>query len=190
METYRVSFGPRLEGAAACPACGAQLEFSVDAGQFSSPETAPSSQQHSFSSGDYQVRFRPANSFDLAAAAPGADDAAARQTLLSRCVLEVQRGGLPLSATELPEEVASELEDKLAECDPLAEMLLNLTCPACGHAWQESLDVHGFLWAQVSARARRLLIEVHTLASAYGWSEAEILALDPLRRQAYLELIG
>ncbi|HEX2516118.1 MAG TPA: phage baseplate protein, partial [Chloroflexota bacterium] len=39
-------------------------------------------------------------------------------------------------------------------------------------------------------RARRLLREVHTLARAYGWREAEILALPGRRRQTYLDLVG
>jgi hypothetical protein len=69
-------------------------------------------------------------------------------------------------------------------------MLVNLACPECGHAWQERLDVDAFLWAQLSARARKLLVEVHTIASAYGWGEAEILAMHPMRRQAYLELLA
>ena len=44
---------------------------------------------------------------------------------------------------------------------------------------------------QISAReATRLLGEVHTLARAYHWREAEILAMSSRRRQAYLELAG
>jgi hypothetical protein len=35
-----------------------------------------------------------------------------------------------------------------------------------------------------------LLTEVHRLAQAYGWREAEILALSEARRHAYLELVG
>jgi hypothetical protein len=33
-----------------------------------------------------------------------------------------------------------------------------------------------------------MLREVDTLAAAYHWAEADILALSPRRRQAYLEL--
>jgi hypothetical protein len=31
---------------------------------------------------------------------------------------------------------------------------------------------------------------VHSLASAYGWSEAEIVRMSPMRRQRYLELVS
>jgi hypothetical protein len=50
------------------------------------------------------------------------------------------------------------------------------------------LDIERFLWAKINAVARRLLHEVHILAQVYHWSEAEILALTPTRRQFYLEM--
>ena len=38
--------------------------------------------------------------------------------------------------------------------------------------------------------AGRMLLDIHALARAYGWSESDILALPPRRRQAYLELVA
>ena len=38
------------------------------------------------------------------------------------------------------------------------------------------------------AWARRTLRDVHVLARAYGWREADVLALSPTRRQIYVEL--
>ncbi len=77
----------------------------------------------------------------------------------------------------------------LAEADPGAELLLELLCPACGHAWDEALDVASFFWAELDVQARRLLREVHVLARAYAWREADILALSPRRRRLYLEMV-
>jgi hypothetical protein len=37
---------------------------------------------------------------------------------------------------------------------------------------------------------RRLLREVHTLALAYGWREADILNMSARRRRFYLEMAG
>ena len=45
-----------------------------------------------------------------------------------------------------------------------------------------------FLGGSGRDKVARILREVHTLAAAYGWSEAEILALSPARRRVYLEL--
>ena len=52
------------------------------------------------------------------------------------------------------------------------------------------LDAGQLLWDEIEARAQVLLHEVHTLASAYGWSEAQILALTPARRASYLAMVG
>jgi len=41
----------------------------------------------------------------------------------------------------------------------------------------------------LSARARRLLRDVHELARAYGWSERDILELSLTRRLAYRLLL-
>ena len=62
-------------------------------------------------------------------------------------------------------------------------------CPECDREWKESLDLTSFVWAEVESRARRLLVEVHPLASAYGWSEAETFALSEARRAIYLEMV-
>jgi hypothetical protein len=77
----------------------------------------------------------------------------------------------------------------MAACDPQAEVLLDLNCPACGHGWQALFDVVAFFWAELAAQAKRLLREVHTLARAYGWREADILGMSARRRQFYLEMV-
>ena len=82
------------------------------------------------------------------------------------------------------------LAERLAECDPWAESLLDLICPGVRHEWTVLLDVAVFLWTEIRARAQRLLHDVHTLAMAYGWREADILAMSSRRREAYLELVG
>ena len=80
--------------------------------------------------------------------------------------------------------------EQMAARDPLAEIELALACPACGHQWQLVFDIASFLWLKIEMQARRLLREVHALARAYGWREADILALSPGRRQAYLEMVS
>ncbi len=52
-----------------------------------------------------------------------------------------------------------------------------------------SLDIAGYLFAEVAARGRFLYREVHTLARYYHWSEVDILALSRERRRRYLALI-
>jgi len=71
-----------------------------------------------------------------------------------------------------------------------ADIALDLRCVACPHAWQLTLDIVRFLWAEVNALAKGYLNEVHMLAWAYGWREADILAMSSARRQFYLERVG
>lgn len=78
----------------------------------------------------------------------------------------------------------------MLECDPQAEVLLQLTCPSCQREWMITFDIVSFLWIEIHAHAKRLLQEVHTVARAYGWHEADILALSPVRRQFYLEMVA
>src|SRR5438309_1235377 len=61
---------------------------------------------------------------------------------------------------------------------------------ACAHVWQAPIAPARFFLSEVDAWARRTLHEVHQLAWSYGWSEAQIVALSPRRRQYYLELSG
>jgi hypothetical protein len=135
------------------------------------------------------LRFRLPNSQDLAALLDSQDPAAARGLLAQRCVLRASRDGAPVAASELPAEAMAGLARRMAECDPQAEVLLDLRCPTCEHCWQALFDIVAFFWAELAAQVKRLLREVHTLARAYSWREADILAMSARRRQFYLEMI-
>ena len=131
------------------------------------------------------MRFRLPNSHDLAAVSGSSDPTAARVLLLERC-LAARKAGQPVPASTLPTGVVEAVEARMSKLDPQGETILELRCAACGHQWRAALDIGRFFWQELAAEARRLLREVHLLASAYGWGEAEILALTPARRDAYL----
>jgi hypothetical protein len=82
------------------------------------------------------------------------------------------------------------IAEAMVEHDPRAEMRLAMHCHACQHSWSTIFDIVSFFWTEIEASAKRLLREVHTLAKAYGWREADILALSSARRQCYLELVS
>ena len=90
----------------------------------------------------------------------------------------------------VPDPVVEAVQTAMAEADPLADLQLALTCPACGHAWRSPFDPAAFFWGEIEAWLPRVLREVHLLASAYGWSEREILGMDAWRRSQYLRLVG
>jgi hypothetical protein len=105
-------------------------------------------------------------------------------------VQNVQCDDVDQALDTLPADVIEAITTHMAETDPQADVQFDLTCPACGHRWLAAFDVMAFLWNEIDTWARRVLRDVHVLASAYGWSEADILSMGAMRRQAYLDLIG
>ena len=184
------TFGPQLIGVARCGQCGEYLELAFSTGEIRAlPEVEPAGTL-ALEAGGYQVHFRLPNSFDLLAIAATNDAAAARQALFERCLLAARRTEDDGQAAELPTVVVDAVAEQMARADPQADVQLALSCPACGHAWRATFDIAAFFWSEIGAWAGRILREVHSLAAAYGWSEAEILALSPWRRQVYLEMVG
>jgi hypothetical protein len=102
----------------------------------------------------------------------------------------VQANGNKGAVAELSEEAITQVAERMSEREPEAEVMLNFACPSCGYESQSMLDIASFIWTEIAAQAQRLLREIHLLASAYGWREADLLAMSARRRQAYLEMIG
>jgi hypothetical protein len=172
-------FGPTLDIVTECPHCSESAEAEVPIGELlAGQEDSAVIHEARLDDGDIVVRFRPANSEDLLHAARIGDPAA----LIERCVERVD--GEPE-----PGAIEALLANALADADPLADLALDMICPSCGEAWTSPLDPPSFLWREIDAWARRTLSQIHTLASAYGWTEGEILALGPARRAAYLEML-
>ncbi len=160
----RQLFGPRFEAVASCPRCSEKLDLDFTADQLPSEPARDG--------------VRLPNTADLLAVAnePPERRAAA---LLARC-----------TGSELRAEEAAGAELRMAEADPMAHVELRLACPACGHDWTALFDIASFLWTELNDWILRLFRDVHTLARAYGWSEAEILGMSARRRQVYLDLLA
>ncbi len=180
------TLGGQLDGFAHCPQCGGQLEFGVETEAIRRPE--PSVQEFGLTSGEYTLHCRLPNSNDLAALVMAEDTGVARRRLIERCVQSAECSGASVLVEALPETLLVELANAVREHDPQADMRFLLDCPACGHEWSVSFDVAAFFWTELGDRAKRLMIDVHTLARAYGWREAEILTMSAASRQFYLDL--
>ncbi|MBC2900129.1 hypothetical protein [Streptomyces cupreus] len=178
----RALFGDRMQVRLECAACGADMEFDLDAGEFAS---RAADHQVTVSEGGWEVEFRLPGVADLAAAARAADPRAA---LLARCLVSAAHDGTAATADALPAPVQRRIAEAVEAADPGADVTLNVACPDCGQATRAELDIASYLWTELDAWARDVLLDVHLLATAYGWSEPQILALSPLRRRYYLEL--
>jgi hypothetical protein len=189
------TFGPQLACLTTCPQCGERLELSFDVKDIRAPspltvDDAIEGKILSLNVAGYEVRFRLPSSLDLITVSGSADVAASRHLLLERCLLAARYNGEEMAADQLPTEAIEAVVVRMAQADPQADVRLALSCPSCSHRWQAAFDIASFFWSEINAWAYRTLREVHTLASAYGWREADILALSPWRRQAYLELVN
>ncbi len=183
-------FGAAIDVVASCPHCAATVEatFRGDDLLLSRPgaNAAPPTLEHAAQG--LRVQYRLPDSNDLLALENCSDPVAARELLLERCVLGAQRDAAPHDLHALPQAWSAELAQAMAQADPQADLQLAFRCPECAHDWQPLFDIARFLWQELHAWALHMLREVDTLAQAYHWAEADILALSPRRRQAYLEL--
>jgi predicted RNA-binding Zn-ribbon protein involved in translation (DUF1610 family) len=186
LELREALFGPRLTGLVACPRCGEHVELECETQELRG--APPDDAALVLRGDDHEVRLRLPDSRDLIDIGAGGA-AAARTALLERCVISARVGGEATPPSALPPELVAEAGRRLAAADPQADIRFAFDCPACGHGWTAPFDVVPFLWAELDAWAARQLADVHALASAYGWTEPQILALGAARRQSYLRMV-
>jgi hypothetical protein len=173
-------FGAQFSGVTTCPACTEAIELSFDTAEVRRPGSSPA--LISATRDGHEVKARIPRVADLIAAERAGSIERTRRALFARCTDGVR-------ADALPDSMVDEIAACMAASDPQADVTLDVICPVCAHAWLEPFDAAAFLWHELSAWVRHLITEVHLLASAYGWSEGEILRLSPARRHAYLELV-
>ena len=170
-------FGAGMHCATDCPDCGERIELSFDLGALAPPPALASARVVSDGT---EIRLRPPTTRDILHVLAGPVEA--RTTML------VQRCALDPLPDPLPPALVQEASAALAESDPDADIELATSCPACGADHALTFDIGTCLWDDLSRAARRLLREVHHLASAYGWTEAEVLAVPRRRRLEYMTL--
>lgn len=180
--------GPTLNGYAECTQCHEKLEFTVEAGSLRLPE--PQEMEFELSDQDFMLHCRLPTSRDLAAIIGYRDLDAARQLLINQCVIQAYKREQPIANDRLPESLIPTLANAVMTRDPQTEMRFELQCPACGLEWSALFDIVNFFWTELNDWVKRLLYDVHLLAQAYGWSEADILSMDVTRRQYYLDWIN
>lgn len=178
---HRKWLGSSLSARARCSRCDEQMELELDCGQLMPPQATPDQQPTVVFRGEaYRVPTSRDVAFALAADNSGQ---MAPVRLLERCRLA------PHQPRNWSEEDIAEIGELMAQADPGAETRISFRCVICGHEQEDVVEVAAFLWAEMVAQAKRLLREVHTLASAYGWSEAQVLSLGAARRMFYLEMV-
>jgi hypothetical protein len=182
------TFGSPLSGVSSCPECNSDVDVDVDVGSvlacLPTVETDYAA-DYLLEHRDYAVRFRLPTTADLLAATD-ADDPATRIT--ERCVSSILRGGAASVLADLPPDVLADVSEHMAAADPAADIRLRVSCPECATEWSARLDIAAVFHTELTGAAWKIISEIDELASRYGWSEQQILALSPTRRRTYLEL--
>lgn len=166
-------FGPRVRGYARCAHCQEATEIELDVEELLAQAPAV---ERAVEIGGREVIVRPLT-IDAVRAALRADPSVAPLALASACIGE----GVELDASEIATVV-----EVLGAIDPLADPRLAIACSACGRSAEVPLDVASFVRTEIDVHARRLLDDIATLASAYGWAEREILGMSGAKRREYL----
>lgn len=184
-------FGAALALQSRCPGCGETLSWTVDTEAMAHAlQAPPQAQARPLAHPDGQLQLRAPLVDDIERAC-GAGDAGFADALLAACVAHwAGNGARALSPpADWPPAVRQAALSELEALDPAASLSFALQCPACHQAWDAPLDMGESLWRGLQAAAEHLLHDIDRLARAYGWREPDILALSPLRRAAYLQLI-
>lgn len=188
-------FGLNLHNTALCPQCGERVEWQGNTGDFIKHALVGDdvAEEYSLEMDGYDIRFRLPNSLDMVSMmelAEGdmskANNKFATQALLERCIVS---NDISSNVGDLPDHVIDAIGQKIEALDPLAVISTTLSCPECSHQWTSLFDITSFLWAEINAWAERTLGAIKQLASAFGWTESEILSLSPFRRHLYQEMV-
>lgn len=183
LQLYQAQFGGQLECRADCPACHEALEFALGLASLTRPVDAISEAVLTVDDVVYTVRSPTSHDLGRAVGAPELESA--REALLIACVIAVD--GRTGSPPTLSAEVIEAIDAQLEALHPLTTIRLCLSCPVCSAAWTGVVEPDRFVWHQLEARVMSLLDAVHRLASAYGWSQADVLDLSPATLRFYLE---
>jgi hypothetical protein len=186
IEVRQVNFGDALEAHTECPECKERLEFFLSCDEllrFTGPEESAAK---TVTIDGRPFELRSPDSRDATATAAANDIESAIACLLARCAKPAGDSISPID--EITRSQRAVISAALTALDPAAEILLYLSCPACGIHWQALFDINHILWVEIRARARGLLQEVDALARVYHWNESEILGMSPARRRLYLEM--
>jgi hypothetical protein len=183
---FRACFGDRIDGINFCANCSSEYEFSFSLNALTehlAERQAPSDLIHADGPDDERfyrmegMRFRLPTVADVDAvrALPPGE---AMPELLHRCID---------AATGPADENAIQLAmDQLA---PSLDLDIDTNCPNCAQPGTITFSLEAFLLQALAQERRFLTLEIHWLATAYGWSLTDILSLNRDDRRALVRQV-
>ena len=160
-----------------CAACEAAFDAPLDLAALPVKPAGEGYPERTVEAPENLIRVRAPTGADQEAIA-GLPEAEAVAVLLARCVDGA-------NTRTLSPDTLERIDAALAEISPEAAAEVETTCPSCGAACRAGFDLADVVFAHLGDPFE----DVHVIASAYHWSEGDILALPAARRRRYLHLI-
>ena len=173
---------------AACARCAGQFDFPVRFSELPVKEAGAGYPFAQVATSKGSACWRVPTGADQKAVAAVSAEQDAMRLLVARCLVEISGHDAKPAAqwvADLSPEDLKQVEASLEAVAPEVTTAVQVACIACGQDSQVAIDPYLCL----QRRQEAISADIHTIASTYHWSEAEILALPKKRRQRYLRLI-
>ncbi|MEZ5082213.1 MAG: hypothetical protein R2750_01980 [Bacteroidales bacterium] len=184
-------FGSRFRNMAECPECSERVEWETRMTELNLllKENSKTANEFNLEKDGYNIQFRLPNSDDIISVVSNNTKNQDPTRLLNLCVLKSKFKNRKVKFENLPENILQDLTSRIEELDPMADIRMKISCPNCSHEWESRFDIISYLWAEIDNWAKRMLQDIFSLARAFGWSEKEILEMNPMRRNIYVEMV-
>ncbi len=177
LRLHRALVGGALEARVTCAHCAAESEFALPADAIlAAPRPAPDAVAR-MRCGGRTVVVRMPRMADIESSS-GAD---LRLAVIERCRIG--------TGPAIPDEAVAKFGRRFEALDPAANIVVNIACSGCARPIAASVDVASFVARDLDRVLDGLIRDIDVIASSYGWSELEILALPPERRRRYVAMI-
>ena len=190
LHVRRLTFGDLLKCVIGCPACKKAMSLDLSIDKLLQIEAPPPQTEYITNIEGFVFKLRPITGADQEALLLTSDPnqyANLAEQLVRSCIASSDPA---LPQTSLTDDFIYIISSKLEEIDPIADVILDLSCPECHHAFKVPFIVEDFIFHEISARQQQFEQEVHWIAFNYHWSENAILSLPIKKRKRYVELIN
>ena len=171
---FSACFGDRIDGITSCANCSAEYEFNFTLNALAEhlaehqEPSGPIRAEGPDDDGFYRtegMRFRLPTVADVDAVRALPPDQAV-SALLLHCVD---------AGTDSVDENA--IQRAMEQLAPSLDLDIDTNCPNCGQPGSIAFSLEAFLLQALAQERRFLTLEIHRLATAYGWSLSDILSL-------------
>ncbi len=189
LELREALFGKSLDNQVNCPDCNETSEWTMLTKDLKvQPSHNNTPIKIDLVHHEEQLCFRLPNSEDILYLMAQNPAVSGTDELIKMCIID---SNLPAwKDDQIPDDLKDAIMSEMEKADPQANIELQLNCPECNHQWLVQFDIMSYLWGEINHWAYRIIQDVGLLAYHFGWSEKDILAMPPFRRELYLQMIN